>query len=207
MNCRTCGTPLPLGAANCPQCGTATPFYAAAMKVAPDDPTIASSFETVAPPPPPNPYGSAAYHVPHESAALAPRAPGPPLPTRAGKRIGLIVGALLLVVLVIGGGGLAWRMYASESHAATAAGTTTATAQAHASATASAVAASQPFSANGTATIVKSTTTATRQEGSNKIESQMQQGVTTGDIMGSYTADSHPLTAFKQGRTSWTYRQ
>jgi hypothetical protein len=55
MNCCTCGTPLPLGAANCPQCGTATPFYAAAMKVAPDDPTIASSFETVAPPPPPNP--------------------------------------------------------------------------------------------------------------------------------------------------------
>jgi Protein of unknown function (DUF3224) len=187
MNCRTCGTPLPLGAANCPQCGTATPFYAAAMKVAPDDPTIASSFETVAPPPPPNPYGSAAYHVPHESAALAPRAPGPPLPTRAGKRIGLIVGALLFAVLVIGGGLVAWLEYVAQSRAATASVTATATAQAHASATARAVAALQPFPANGTATTVKGTTTATRQEGSNKIVSQMQQGVITGDIMGSYT--------------------
>jgi hypothetical protein len=187
MNCRTCGTQLPVGAANCPQCGAATSFYAAVTEAAPDDPPIASSVGAVAPPPPPNLYRSAAYHNPYESAALAPSTPRPPLPTRLGKRIGLIVGTLLLAVLLIGGGGVAWLAYTSATSAATAAVTAAATAQAHASATASAVAASQPFPANGSAITLKSTTTATRQEGSNKILSVTQQGVVTGDIMGSYT--------------------
>ncbi len=167
MNCRTCGAQLPVGAANCPQCGAATSFYSAATEAAPDDPTIASSVEAVPPPPP-------------EPDSLAPRALRTPLPTRSGKRIGLIVGALLLAVLLIGGGVFAWLAYASASNAATA--------RAHASATASAAAAtSQPFPANGTATTLKSTTTATRQDGSNKILSVTQQGVITGEIMGSYT--------------------
>ena len=195
MNCRTCETPLPVGAANCPQCGSVTSFYTETTSVAPDDPTIASSFEKVASPLPTY-TGLAGYHNPYESAALAPRAPEPPLSRRSARRIGLIVGVLLLVVFLIGGGVSAWLMHASASSAAaTAAVMATATAQAHVSATASALAASQPFPANGSATIVKSTTTATRQEGSNKIVSVTQQGVITGDIMGSYTNEETGMFA------------
>jgi hypothetical protein len=91
----------------------------------------------------------------------------------------------LLAVLVIGAGAFAWLAYAAQSHAATAAVTATATA--------SAVAALQPFPAKGSATTLKSMTTATRQEGSNKIMSEAQQGVITGDIGGSYT-DEETLT-------------
>ncbi len=38
MNCRTCGTQLPPGAANCPQYGAATPSYYSPTEAAPDDP-------------------------------------------------------------------------------------------------------------------------------------------------------------------------
>jgi hypothetical protein len=170
----------------------------------PDDPTIVSSFERVASPLP-NDTGSAGYHNPYESAALAPRAPEPPLPTRSARRIGLIVGTLLLAVLVIGGGAFAWLAYAAESSATTASVTATAAAQAHASASASALAASQPFPANGSATTLKSTTTATRQEGSNKIVSETQQGVITGNIVGSYTnEETATLAADNTGTFSGT---
>jgi hypothetical protein len=37
MNCRTCGTPLPPGAAYCPRGGAATSFSPAETAVAPDD--------------------------------------------------------------------------------------------------------------------------------------------------------------------------
>jgi eukaryotic-like serine/threonine-protein kinase len=115
-------------------------------------------------------------------------APPPPSPQRRGKRIGLIVGVVLLVLLLIGGGVFAWLEYAAARNAGAAAAVATATAQAHAIATASAVAASQPFPANGTATTVSSTTTAVRQDGSNKISSITSQSVSYGGIMGSYTS-------------------
>ncbi len=100
---------------------------------------------------------------------------------------------------------VAWRMDASTSNAATASVTTTATAQAHASATVSAVATLQPFPAHGSATTLKSTTTATQQDGSNKILSQTQQGVITGDIMGSYTnEETLTLAADNTGTFSGT---
>lgn len=197
MNCRTCGAHLPDRAANCPQCGAATSFYSEATEAAPDDPTLAASVEAVPPPPPLNLYGSASYHNPYEPDTLAPPAPRSPLPTRSGKRIGLIVGTLLLAVLLIGGGVVAWFVYASASNAATA--------QAHASTTASAAAASQPFPANGSATTLKSTTTATRQDGSNKIVSMTQQGVITGDLKGSYTnEETVTLAADNTGTFSGT---
>ena len=43
MNCRTCGTQLPPGAANCPQYGAATPSYYSPTEAAPDGPTVAPS--------------------------------------------------------------------------------------------------------------------------------------------------------------------
>jgi triacylglycerol esterase/lipase EstA (alpha/beta hydrolase family) len=92
-----------------------------------------------------------------------------------------------------GGRAVAWLRYVSESRAAITSVTATATAHA--------VAALQPFPANGSATRLKSTTTATQQEGSNKILSMMQQGVITGDIMGSYTNDEDVTLASDNTRT------
>ena len=200
MNCRVCGTPLPEGATHCPRCGAATSYYSATTEASPDDPTVASSL-----PPPSNVSGSSPYHNPYESYHVTPLAPPPPSPQRRGKRIGLIVGAVLLTLLLIGGGVFAWLEYAAASNGAPASVTTTATAQAHASATVSAVATLQPFPAHGSATTLKSTTTATKPEGSNKIVSQTQQGVITGDIMGSYTnEETLTLAADNSGTFSGT---
>ncbi len=187
MNCRVCGSPLPEGATHCPRCGAVTSYSFATTAAAPDDPTVASSPETAAPPPPPNASGSFPYQTPFDPYQVAPLAPPPPSPPRRSKRIGLLVGAVLLTLLLIGGGVFAWLAYTAGRSGAPASVTTTATAQAHVSATVSAVAPLQPFPAHGSATTLKSTTTATKPDGSNTIVSQTQQGVITGDIMGSYT--------------------
>src|SRR5713101_2652725 len=47
MNCRSCGTSLPTGAAICPKCGTVTSDYASGPMSAPYPPTA-----------PANPYGA-----------------------------------------------------------------------------------------------------------------------------------------------------
>ena len=205
MNCRACGTRLPEGATHCPWCGAATSYYSSTTEAAPDDPTVASSPDTAAPPPPPNVSGSSPYQTPYEPYQVAPLAPPPPSPQRRGKRIGLIVGVVLLVLLLIGGGVFAWLEYAAASNAAEAA----AVAQAHAAATASAQAASQPFPANGTATGVSSTTTHIVQDGSNKISRITEQWVSYGGIMGSFTDEEtailHPdNTATSSGRVTCT---
>jgi hypothetical protein len=203
MNCRVCGTPLPEGAAHCPRCGAATSYYSATTEAAPDDPTVASSPETAAPPPPPpNVSGLSPYQNPYESYQVTPLAPPPPSPQRRGKRIGLIIGVVLLVLLLIGGGVFAWLEYAAASNAAAAA-------QAHASATASAEARSQPFPAQGTATGVSSTTTKVVQDGSNKISSITEQWVAYGDIKGSFTIEETSIlhsdkTATSSGRSTCT---
>jgi hypothetical protein len=116
-------------------------------------------------------------------------APQPPSPQRRGKRIGLIVGLALLILLLIGGGVFAWLEYTAGRSAATAAAVATTTALAHATATASAQARSQPFPAKGTATLLSNTTTKVVQDGSNKISSITGQWVIYGGIMGSFTAD------------------
>jgi len=201
MNCRACGMPLPEGATHCPQCGAATSYYSATTAASPDDPTVASSPDTAAPLPPPlNVAGSSPYHNPYESYQVTPLAPPPPSPQRRGKRIGLIVGAVLLVLLLIGGGVFAWLEYATGNNGAAAA-------RARATTTASAEARSQPFPARGTATGVSSTTTHVVQDGSNKISSITEQWVVSGDITGSFTDEEtailHPdKTATSSGRAT-----
>jgi Protein of unknown function (DUF3224) len=203
MNCRACGTPLPEGATHCPWCGAATPYSSAATEASPDDPTVASPPETAAPLRlPAHVSGSPPYHNPYESYQAAPLAPPPPSPQRRGKRIGLIVGAVLLILLLIGGGVFVWIEYATGSNGAAAA-------QAHATATASAQARSQPFPAKGTATGVSSTTTKVVQDGSNKISRITEQWVISGDITGSFTDEEtsllHPdKTATSSGMATCT---
>jgi hypothetical protein len=200
MNCRACGAHLPEGAAHCPWCGAATSYSSATTEASPDDPTVASPPETAAPLPP-NVSGFSPYHNPYESYQVTPLAP-PPSPQRRGKHIGLIVGAVLLILLLSGGGVFAWLEYATGSNAAAAA-------QAHATATASAEARSQPFPAKGTATGVSSTTTQVVQDGSNKISRITEQWVISGDITGSFTDEEttilHPdNTATSSGSSTCT---
>jgi hypothetical protein len=180
MNCSACGTQLPEGATHCPRCGAATPYYYSHARIAPDDPTVVSSPDAVAPPLlPPTMYGSPSYQSPYEPSNVAPLAPPPPSPQRPGNRIGIIVGVVLLVLLLIGGGVFAWLEYSSASKVAATLATTTA----------SASAAGQHFTAKGTVTIVSSTTTGVRQDGQNKIYSITVQEVVYGDISGSFTSE------------------
>ena len=161
MNCRACGTPLPEGAIHCPRCGAATSYYSATTAAAPDDPTVASSPETAAPlPPPPNVSGLSPYHNPYESYQVTPLAPPPPPLRRPGKRLGIIVGIVLLVLLVVGGGVFAWLRFSTDS---------------------------ATFTTNGTFTSLNDTTTSVLQDGQNKIYGYTEHGVNNGDITGSYT--------------------
>lgn len=221
MNCSTCGTQLPQGAANCPQCGATTPYYYSPTQAGPNDPTVVSSpYADAQPPPPPtmygsqsdggasqSPYGSPPYQNPYESYDVALSAPPPPSPQRPRNRIGIIVGVVLLVLLLIGGGVFAWLEYSSARNAAAAAAVATTTA--HTNATATANAAVQHFTAKGTFTILSRTNTSVRQDGQNKIYSYTQQEVDSGDITGSYAVEEtsivHPdNTANFSGRSICT---
>ena len=112
MQCRSCSTQLAEGAAYCPTCGAVTPYNVAASGISPYAPTVASSPSGAplqAPPlatdygspphgaPPQNPYG------PLNPYAVPLRSPPPPLPRRHVK-IGLIIGAVVLVVALASAG-------------------------------------------------------------------------------------------------------
>jgi len=115
-----------------------------------------------APPPPPTQYGANPYGGYSQSPypVNSYEAPPPLPPRRPGNRIGIIIGIVILVLLLIGGGVFAWLRYS------------TATAN---------------FTANGTFTILNTTTTNISQDGQNKIYSYTQHGVNNGDLTGSYT--------------------
>lgn len=133
MNCSNCGAQLPPGAVACPMCGTPTSQYNYGSGATPYDPTIASSYNTPdtpssATPPPPtydptvaaNPYSaspSTAYGAQQYSAPPPPRYEVPPPPQYTfpqppptspgpsqGRRIGLIIGIGLLILILIGAG-------------------------------------------------------------------------------------------------------
>ena len=156
MNCRACGTQLPLGATNCPRCGTASSYYYSTTEVGPDDPTVVSSPDTVVQPLPP-----------------------PPSPLRPRKRIGVIVGIVLLVLLLIGGGMFAWLRFSI---------------------------ASSTFPANGTFTILNTATISTQQNGQNTIYSLTQQGVNKGDLSGSFT-DEETSTSYPDSTSTFSGKE
>ncbi len=112
MQCTTCGTEIPAGAAFCPTCGTVTAEKVSESGVSPYDYTAASSpyFEApVEPPPPPPPpetnYGWPSYGIPQQN-TYQPADPylTPSPPPRPKVNIGLIVGSVVLVLLIAGSG-------------------------------------------------------------------------------------------------------
>ena len=125
MNCSVCGKPLPTGVSYCPNCGTPTPDFYSSSGATPNAPTARASNEGLPPPPPYTAYGDQPYGSvpanPYETSSSTPSnpytpntatpAPSPSMPPsppqRRSSRIGLIVGAVILVLVLIIGGLLA----------------------------------------------------------------------------------------------------
>jgi hypothetical protein len=166
MDCQFCGTQLPSEAMACPNCGTPTPAYYAPSGASAYDPTIpavsaSSSAVMSASPLPPTQYGTNPYanSVQRPYPVNHYEAPPPPPPRSPGKRIGIIAGIVLLVLLLIGGGVFVWlRLTAAAT-----------------------------FTANGAFTVLDSTTTSVTQNGQDTIASYIEHGEFTGDLTGSYT--------------------
>jgi type II secretory pathway pseudopilin PulG len=100
---------------------------------------------------PQNPYSTSPY-APYSSLPLTPTPPSLPTVQRSGNRIGIIVGAVVLVLIIlIGSGVFAFLQYSAARNAAAAAAQATATAHAQATATATAIIALQnPYTHSGT---------------------------------------------------------
>ena len=201
MDCQVCGAQLPEEARACPNCGALTPAYYANPGASPDDPTTPVASEpspsVLSAPPPPTQYGSNPYEMPLQSpSSLNPyEAPSPPPTQRPGKRTGLLIGIIILVLLLIGGGVFGWFAYAASRNEAAATAQATATARV-ATATAQALAtATAHFTANGTFMILNTTTTSFRQDGQNKVYGYTQHGADSGDLSGSYT-NEETLTVY-----------
>ncbi len=168
MNCNTCGTPFPPGAANCPRCGATAPYYYSNTGTAQNAPTVVSSPYGTTPQTPPTGYGSQPYReapplptplappynppspYPYTPYPMAPVTPVPP-PQRQGIRIGVIVSVVLLVLILVGGGVFVLLQRSESQRASYITSLATATAHANATATASSVVALQnPYTHSGT---------------------------------------------------------
>ncbi|HEY0755195.1 MAG TPA: zinc ribbon domain-containing protein [Ktedonobacteraceae bacterium] len=95
MQCSTCGTQLPQGAAYCPTCGSTTPYQLSSSEISPSDATMISSSTQSAPYsyPLPNPYDT------------PPFVPPPPPPPRQRRFSGFNIALLIVILLLLIGGG------------------------------------------------------------------------------------------------------
>lgn len=104
MQCSTCGTPLPAGAAFCPTCGAVTPYNVSSSGVSPSDPTTVFTS-----------YGESGASSQHAYPSLnpyaAPPTAPPPPPTRRRKLSAGRVVLLIVLVLLIAGGGAGGFLY------------------------------------------------------------------------------------------------
>jgi len=95
MQCSTCGTQIPAGAAYCPTCGAVTPYSVSTSGVSPSDPT--SVFTS---------YGESGASSQHPYPSLnpyaAPPTPPPPPPRRRTLSAGRMVLLIVLVLLIVG---------------------------------------------------------------------------------------------------------
>ncbi len=155
MQCHSCGTQLPMGAAHCPTCGAVTPYRVSESGISPYDLT-AASFPSSAPAPPPSStdYGSPPYGVsqqnPYEPlnpyAVPLPAPPPPPRP-RWGWRVVLpLVAIAAFLVSLIG-------LEVASTHQTAGVTTATATTQHQATGSVTAIASSiavNPYGGGGT---------------------------------------------------------
>ena len=118
MQCSTCSTELPVGAAYCPTCGSVTPYQTSSSGASPADPTIYTSYGDAGESSQ-NPYGDAGESSqnpylltpnPYAAPATAP----PPPPVRRRRPSGAVIALLIvLVLLIVAGGGLLYLRTAS----------------------------------------------------------------------------------------------
>lgn len=100
--CSKCGSSLAADVSYCPQCGTPTSSYYSESGASPYEPTALKPSSQI----PSTEYGSNPYGVllqnPHESLNPyeAPLRPPPPPPPQHHVKIGLIIGAVVLVLIV-----------------------------------------------------------------------------------------------------------
>jgi hypothetical protein len=106
LKCTSCGSNLPTGAAYCPICSAITPSGIATFGASPHDPTAVSSSNPVPEYHPSTDYGSSPYGVPPQNPYEplnpyeAPLRPPPPPPPQRQVKIGLLIGAVVLVFTV-----------------------------------------------------------------------------------------------------------
>ncbi|GCE29742.1 hypothetical protein KDA_52260 [Dictyobacter alpinus] len=179
MNCSSCNTELPQGASHCPRCGAATPSFYASLSN-PDDPTVVSG------------SNNDASTSPYQSLDTPSTIPSPPPGKQTKNRTGMIITGVVLVLLIIGGV-LAWRVYSTPGQLSPSTVSSTNTTQA----------APQHFPARGSAKQINYTTTHTQQEGSNKIDNLTQHWTISGDIVGSFTAEE-VVTTYQDKTASFT---
>lgn len=106
MQCASCGTELPRGAAHCPSCGTISSDQISHAGILPDDlTTVSSPYSADEPAPVPTNYGSVPPQNPYSLTTPIP----PPLPPRHRVKIGLVIGILALASIFVSGIGVfAW---------------------------------------------------------------------------------------------------
>ncbi|HXZ06011.1 MAG TPA: zinc ribbon domain-containing protein [Ktedonobacteraceae bacterium] len=110
MQCTTCGSEIPAGAAYCTTCGAVSPEKVSESEISPYDYARSSSSNSEIPPPPPPPtnYGSPIYGMPQKTTYQPPNPYDPysaALPPHRRKvNIGLIISAVVLALLVAGAG-------------------------------------------------------------------------------------------------------
>src|SRR5579875_2160149 len=161
MNCSVCGTALAPDVMYCPKCGTPTPAYYASTGSSPNA-------QTVATPPPAAPYGNVPPYTDYGAQPYGTISPSsssnlydsyrgtPPSPPRPNRLPLLIGGVILVLLLIIGGLGVALLRGGGSPPApslTSAQMTATAQAQATAAITTSLTATAQA-SANATATVI-----------------------------------------------------
>src|SRR5690348_14394498 len=97
MQCSSCGTQIPVGAAFCPNCGRVTPYQMSDSSVTPDTPTSLSSS------PHTPPYQSSAYPPLNPYEVSVPPPPPPP-PQHRRLSVGRAILLIILMLLLIGAG-------------------------------------------------------------------------------------------------------
>src|SRR6185437_16391838 len=123
MQCRSCGTQLPMEGAYCPTCGAVTPYQVSLSGIPSNDPTVASSLSDAPQHKPATDYGSLPYGVlppnPYEplNPYEVPLPPPPPPPMRRrGLTAGMTVLLIVLALLIIGGSTTIYSRIALQSH-------------------------------------------------------------------------------------------